>query len=250
MNAGRTRRTERDRRHYSGRRRKSEQLTAMSSSDPEPVSRREKLDALQDVARYNPKYTAAVVVLGVIAAVLEGVGLSFILPIVELVQLQDPAREAEGLLAVFVTAYQTLGIPFTLGYVVVGVSAVMFARYTTSFAVAWFREALRTYYIRDLQTRAFRNALNARVEYFDEEGSDDILNAIVTQTNYAGRVINKAVKFTQQLFLAGVYFVVALVIAPILTITTGAVLGGFSVFFRRVLDSGYNTGEKVAEANE
>lgn len=33
----------------------------MSSSDPEPVSRREKLDALRDVARYNPTYTTAVV---------------------------------------------------------------------------------------------------------------------------------------------------------------------------------------------
>jgi subfamily B ATP-binding cassette protein MsbA len=88
------------------------------------------------------------------------------------------------------------------------------------------------------------------VEYFDKEGSDDILNAIVTQTNYAGRVINWGIQFTQQLFLVGVYFVVALVIAPILTIITGAVLGGFTVIFRKVLDSGYNVGEKVAEANE
>jgi subfamily B ATP-binding cassette protein MsbA len=222
----------------------------MSSSDPEPVSRREKLDALRDVAKYNPTYTAAVVVLGVMAAVLEGVGLSFILPIVELVQLQDPAREAEGLLAVFVTGYQTLGIPFTLGYVVVGVSAVMVARYTTSFAVAWFREALRTYYIRDLQTRAFRNVLNARVEYFDKEGSDDILNAIVTQTYYAGRVIQRGIQTFEQFFLAGIYFLVALIIAPALTIITGVVLGGFTVFFRRVLDSGYDVGGEVAEANE
>lgn len=222
----------------------------MSSSDPEPVSRREKLDALRDVARYNPKYTAAVVVLGVVAAVLEGVGLSFILPIVELVQLQDPAAEAEGLLAVFVTVYQTLGIPFTLGYIVLGVSAVMVTRYTTSFAVAWFREALRTYYIRDLQTRAFRNALNARVEYFDKEGSDDILNAIVTQTYYAGRVIQRGIQTFEMFFLAAIYFLVALVIAPALTIITGVILGGFTVLFRRVLDSGYGVGDEVAEANE
>jgi len=226
----------------------------MSSSDsgskPNSVSRGAKLDALRDVAKYNPKYTAAIVGLGIIAAVLEGVGLSFILPIVELVQLQDPAAQADGVLAVFVTAYQSVGIPFTLGYVVLGVSAVMVARYTTSFAVAWFREALRTYYIRDLQTRAFRNALNARVEYFDQEGSDDILNAIVTQTNYAGRVIQQSIKFSEQLFLAGVYFVVALIIAPVLTIVTGIVLGGFSVLFRRLLDSGYEVGNEVAEANE
>jgi len=222
----------------------------MSSADSEPVSRRKKLHALRDVAKYKPRYTVAIVLLGITAAIFEGVGLSFVLPIVDLVQLDDPAAEAEGLLAVFVRVYQTAGIPFTLGFVVLGVSGVMIIRYTTSFAVAWFREALRTYYIRDLQIRAFRNALNARVEYFDEEGSDDILNAIVTQTTYAGRVIQRGIKFMEQSFLAAVYFGVALLIAPALTIITGFVLGGFTILFRRVLDSGYEVGDKVAEANE
>lgn len=121
------------------------------------ITRQEKLDALRDVARYRPTFTVGIVVLGVAAAIFEGLGLSFILPIVELVQLEDPAAEAEGLMAVFVTAYQFAGIPFTLGFVVLGVSAVMVIRYTSSFAVAWLREALRTYYIRDLQDRAFQN---------------------------------------------------------------------------------------------
>jgi len=222
----------------------------MSADDTEAVSRREKIDALLDVARYDPRFSTGIVLLGIVAAILEGVGLSFILPIIDLVQLQNPAAEADGLLAVFVTVYQTIGIPFTLGYVVLGVSLVMVARYTASFAVAWLREAVRTYYIRDLQDRAFRNALNAKVSYFDEEGSDDILNAIVTQTIYAGRVIQRVIQLMEQGFLAAMYFVVAFVMAPVLTIATGIILGGFVVFFRRVIESGYNVGDRVAEANE
>jgi len=222
----------------------------MSEPDGEPISRQKKLQALADVASYNPTFTVGIVLLGIVAAIFEGVGLSFVLPIVELVQLDNPTAEAEGLLAVFVTAYQTVGIPFTLGYVVLGVSLVMVVRYTTSFAVAWLREVLRTYYIRDLQDRAFRHALNARVEYFDKEGSDDILNAVVTQTYYAGRVIQRGIQFMEQLFLAGIYFLVALVISPELTLMTGVVLGGFTVFIRRVLESGYDVGDEVATANE
>lgn len=222
----------------------------MSTDDTEAVSIREKIDALLDVARYDPRFTTGIVLLGIVAAILEGVGLGFILPIIELVQLNDPASQADGILGLFVVAYQTVGIPFTLGYVVLGVSLVMVARYTASFAVAWLREAVRTYYIRDLQDRAFRNALNAKVSYFDQEGSDDILNAIVTQTTYAGRVIQRVIKLLQQGFLAAVYFVVALVIAPVLTIVTGVVLGGFTVFFREVIESGYDVGDRVAEANE
>jgi len=222
----------------------------MSEADGDSISRQKKVQALADVANYNPAFTIGIVLLGVVAAVFEGLGLSFVLPIVELVQLENPTAQAEGLLAIFITTYRTIGIPFTLGYVVLGVSLVMVVRYTTTFAVAWLREVLRTYYIRDLQDRAFRHALNARVEYFDKEGSDDILNAIVTQTYYAGRVIQRAIQFMEQLFLAGIYFLVALVISPELTLLTGVVLGGFTVFIRRVLESGYDIGDKVATANE
>lgn len=222
----------------------------MSTDNTEPVSRREKINALLDVARYDPRFTTGIVLIGIVAAILEGVGLSFILPIIELVQASNPTSQADGLLGIFVVAYQTVGIPFTLGYVVLGVSLVMIARYTASFAVAWLREAVRTYYIRDLQDRAFRNALNAKVSYFDQEGSDDILNAIVTQTTYAGRVIQRVIQLLQQTFLAAVYFVVAFVMAPVLTIATGVILGGFTFFFRQVIESGYDIGDRVAEANE
>jgi subfamily B ATP-binding cassette protein MsbA len=116
--------------------------------------------------------------------------------------------------------------------------------------VAWFREALRTYYIRDLQMRAFRSALDARIEYFDEEGSDDILNAIVTQTNYAGRAIQRVVHLTETLFLSLAYLLIALSIAPALTIFALVVLGGLTVLLRNVVEPGYELGELVAEANE
>ncbi|NGM69095.1 ABC transporter ATP-binding protein [Natronolimnobius sp. AArcel1] len=222
----------------------------MSSSDADSISRRDKIDALLDVARFDPKFSIIIVALGLVAAVLEGIGLSFILPIIEIVQADDPVAEADGLMEVFVSAYQFLGIPFTLGFVVVGVAAVMTLRYTTSFVVAWFREALRTYYIRDLQLRAFDNALNARVEYFDEEGSDDMLNAIVTQTYYAGRVIQRVVKLLEDLFLSLVYLLIALVMAPLLTVFAVVVLGGLTIMLRVVIEPGYEVGDLVADANE
>ena len=222
----------------------------MSDSESNNVSRRKKIDALLDVAQFDPKFTILIICLGLISAALEGIGLSFVLPIVEIIQAENSIAQADGAMAIFVTVYQTLGVPLTLGFVVVGVAVVMTARYTTSFVGAWFREALRMYYIRDLQTRAFGSALDARIEYFDEEGSDDILNAIVTQTNYAGQAISQTVQLTQTLFLSLAYLLVALVIAPVLTIFALVVLGGLTVLIRYLVESGYELGELVAEANE
>ncbi len=222
----------------------------MSTGKAKSVSRREKIDALVEVARYNPKLTALVIVLSLVAAALEGIGLGFILPVIEIVQLDDPVAEADGLMAVFVTIYTGLGIPFTLGYVVIGVAVVMTIRYITSFLVAWFSYSLRYDYIRDKQSQAYESALDARISYFDDEGSDDILNTIITETKYGGRAIQNLIQFVEKLFLSLVYLIIALVISPSLTLIAIGILGSLTIFLRYVVKPGYELGEKVADGNE
>ena len=220
-------------------------------SEQAETSRREQLQALLQVAHYRPVLTAAIIGGGVVAALLEGIGLSFILPIVEIVQAPgDPAAQAEGIMLWFVQAYQFLGIPFSLGFVILGVSIILSIRWTLTFFVRWLRGALVVDYTRFLQTHAFDRALGARIEYFDQEGSGDILNAIVTQAESAGRLIQYVVSFVEQGFLAAMYLGVAFVLAPRLTLFAIGFLGGMTVLFRRVLEPGYELGDKVAEANE
>ncbi len=220
-------------------------------AEHEQISRRDQLDALIRVGRYRPKLTVAIIIGGIFAALLEGVGLGFILPIVEIVQTSgDPTAEAEGVMLAFVTAYQFLGIPFTLGLVITGVSLILAIRWTTTFLVRWMREALVVDYTREIQTQAFDNALDAKIAYFDQEGSDDILNAIVTQAEYAGKTIKYIIDLIEQSFLALMYLFVALIVSPGLTLFALVFLGGFTIIFRYVLEPGYELGEKVADANE
>ncbi|WP_050048197.1 ABC transporter ATP-binding protein [Halanaeroarchaeum sulfurireducens] len=220
-------------------------------SEGEEIGRRAQLEALVRVVKYRPLFAAAIIGGGVFAATLEGVGLSFILPIIEIVQAPgDPAANADGVMLAFVTAYRALGIPFTLGYVIAGVSVVLAVRWTSTFVVRWLREALVVDYTREIQKRSFDNALDAKISYFDQEGSDDILNAIVTQSEYAGRTIKYVVNLVEQFLLALMYLGVALFLAPMLTLFAIALLGGFSVLFRYVVEPGYELGDKVADANE
>ncbi len=220
------------------------------SKDFESVTRREKFEAIMDVARFNPKFATLIIVLGMFAAVLEGIGLSFILPVIEIVQLDDPVAEADGAMAIFVSVYVTLGIPFSLGTVVLGVATVMTIRYTMSFVVAWFRAALQNHYIRYLQNRTFDNALEAEIEYFDEEGTDDMLNAIITETRYGAKVIKYVVRFMEKLFFTLMYLLIAFIISPALTLVALVILGGLTILLRNVIEPGYQLGEEVAEANE
>ena len=204
--------------------------------------------ALLRVARYRPAFTVGIVLLSLAAAVLEGVGIGFILPIIE--QAQSGGSSASGLGLVFERAYALVGVPFTLEYIVAGVAVVMAVRFTTSFVVRWLSAALRTNYVRDLQTRMFDHALDARISYFDQQGSDEILNAIITQSKYAGRVIYWVVRIVQLGTLCLIYLLVALYLAPALTVATAVVLGLLMYGVRTFIEGGYSVGDRVASANE
>jgi subfamily B ATP-binding cassette protein MsbA len=213
------------------------------------LSFREKLTALYRVGRFRPLLTVGVIGLSFFAALLEGIGLSFLLPIVETAQNSGPPGQ-DGLVGAFYSVYQFLNVPFTLEFIIAGVGFVMTTRYVSSFLVAWFRSELRTKYVRELQTRAFDGALEARVGYFEGRGSDDILNNIVTQARYSGRVIAHATQVVEQGLLSLMYLTVALVLAPVFTLGTGIVLGGFLLALRSAVESGYSVGDRVATANE
>ncbi|WP_440766928.1 ABC transporter ATP-binding protein [Natronorubrum sp. DTA7] len=216
----------------------------------EDLTRREKLRGLSLVATYRPALTVFLILFSGIVAVLEGVGVSFIVPIIEMAQGSGEAAADDGLVGVFLTAFEFVGIPFTLGYIVLTVSAVITVRYLASFAVGWMRVWLRTHYVRDLQSQAFRSALDARVAYFDKEGSDDVLNAIVTQAEYAGKVIRDFVRFFEQVLLIGMYLAIAFYISPLMTVVAGVAIVSLTFLVRHVLEGGYDVGDQVADANE
>lgn len=219
-------------------------------TDAQNLTWRQKFDALIRVARYRPVFTFGLVALGAFIAFLEGVGLGFIYPIIEVAQADEPVEGGGPVLETFLATYEFLGVPFELGYLILGVALVMSFRFFMSFLVAWLKAILAKQYEKDLRTRAFEGALDAEIGYFDEEGSDDVLNAIITETRYSGRVIERGVKTMETTFLVLMYLAVMFYITPEMTILAIVLLGGITILLRVVIEPAVTVGTRVAEANE
>ena len=73
----------------------------MPEIDAEDISRAEKIAALRSAWRFNPGFIVMLVLLGIVVAVLEGVGLTFIIPIIEILRVSDPAAETTGVMPVW-----------------------------------------------------------------------------------------------------------------------------------------------------
>ncbi len=211
---------------------------------------REKINALARVARYRPKFTFGLVVLGSFVALLEGIGLSFIYPIIETAQAEEPTNVSGPIMELFVSTYQLLGIPFSLGYLIVGVALVMTFRYTMSFLVRWLGQVLGYKYEQHLRAKAFDQALDAEVGYYDDRGTDDILNAIITETRYSRKTIDTGVKMLETLFLVLMYTTVMFYVSPEMTLFAIVLLAGITIAIRYVIEPAVTVGTRVAEANE
>jgi subfamily B ATP-binding cassette protein MsbA len=186
--------------------------------------------------------------MNVLLATLEGIGLGFILPIVEQGR-STGAASGNGLVGYFVRAYRVLGVPFTLEFIIGGVAVVILTRVLVGFTSGWLTMILQTNYVRDLKARVFRSALDMRVGFFDEHGSEEVLDVVVTQVYYAEDVIDSIVEFVQQVLLSSIYLALALYLAPWLT---GLLLVGTVstiVLLRYPIRSSYELGYRVSEAH-
>lgn len=222
--------------------------TRMAESD---LSSTDNLRSLARVARHRPLFMGAVLTLSLIGTLLEGIGLTFLFPIIEAAQAGgDAAQNAGGITGLFLGAYLTLGLPFTLEFLILGLALVMVVRYSVTFLANWLAAVLTIEYERHLRTHAYELALGATVSYYDDEGSDDILNAIITQTQYASGAIQQILSLVQQALLCLMYATIALLIAPVLTVIATALFGGLTYLVRHVIEPGYAVGDRVATANE
>ena len=227
------------------------------SSDPEDefavedLSHRQKLQALTTVLAYQPGIIATIISLSVVLTALEGIGLGFLLPIIQQVQSSGGDPTLEGRITeVFARTYELLNVPFTLEYIIIGVVTVMAVRFTVGFFVEWLTTWLETNYVRELQTEMFRGTLDARLGYFDQTGSDKILNAIVTRAYYADAVLGGLINLINQGLLVLLYFGVALYLAPTLTVGMTALFVVLASALRMSTESASAVGNRVADAHE
>lgn len=210
---------------------------------------KEKIKAVRDVLYFNPILTFSIISLSFGVALLEGAGLSFIQPIFETANSPDSIGEGT-ITAIIGYIYGLLGVNLNLETLILGVSLVMILRYSTTFIVSWLRLILANSYKAELKNRAFKVALESKIEVFDQKGPDDILNHVITETGYSSKLIGVSIAVMERLFLAVAYLAIMAVLSPLMTIFSILFLGGATFILRKKIQPAISIGEKVAEANE
>ena len=209
----------------------------------------QKSRALWHAANHDPLMGATIVVLSLLTALLEGVGIGFILPILEFSQTSTPATDSDGVMQVFTYLYSLVGVPFTLEYLLAGLAVTMAVRFGLSFCVEWLRGRLNVGYQQELRQRLFEGISNGPIGYIDRTGSDELLNSIVTEANKAGGIISMVISIVESTLRGLIYLVIASILSPVLTTAAILGLGVSTLVVRFVLEPAYTVGDEIADAN-
>jgi len=214
------------------------------------LSTKDRLNLLWDVFKYRPKFTIIVILLSIIAALFEGVGLGFIYPIIETTQSSDGFSESSIIISLFASLYNFLNLPLNLESLILGVSTIMVLRYSTSFLVGWLKAMLSKKFEGNLKKRSFNHALNSKISYFDKEGTDNVINHIITETGYSGKVITRVISIIEKVSMILIYLSVMTYISPPLTLISLIILGSIVLLMNLIVEPAISIGSRVAEANE
>jgi subfamily B ATP-binding cassette protein MsbA len=210
----------------------------------------DKVRVLLDVASTRRKETALVVVLSVVVALAEAVGIGFILPVIEIAQSGDAAANADGPIRLFVLAFEMLGIPFQLEYVILVIMLTMTIRYLAAFLLTWTQFYVVYDYVCETRRELFAALLEANVSYFDRTGSDQAMNAVITETKYAGDGIKDVIQLFRQITLIVMYLSITLYLLPFVTLVSIVAIGSLLFVSKSIIEGAYAVGDRAASANE
>ncbi len=102
----------------------------------------------------------------------------------------------------------------------------------------------------DTSARTSLTALWRQRWNFSTERGQTHLNAIVTESKAASKVIKRFVKLFDLLLVTVAYLALATWISPQLTAFAIFIIGGVGLGLRHLIGSGYDLGDRVAAANE
>ncbi len=203
---------------------------------------------------YPPAAFVGVLALVVVTTLVEGVGLALVYPIIELMQSgQTPAAIAERseVFAAIASVFARLGVPLSLGSLMLAAGAVVFVRQILNYATASIRAFLNYRAVERIATRVFTLFTEADVALIERFRSGSFINVIFSEAKRAGMLALAVQNLIGGLLRVSIYGAVLTVLSWQATVIGVALILLATLFFtRRAARASAGTGQRIARGND
>ena len=201
-------------------------------------------------ARSSLKWRLPVlVVLMCAASLLEGAGLTMLLPLLATLGVGDESQSTP-LMEWVETVLQTLGIPLDLGPLMIVVIGLLVLQVVVTFARKVFETLCTTRYTAEWRSRLFRAVIEADWPYLMRSRASQQANTIVNEASRVSAALSLSLQMVNAGFLIAVYAIVSLVAAWQMVVFL--VVFGVAIYFvtRPLSKRGQVVGQEVTVVSE
>lgn len=205
---------------------------------------------LADVYRRYPKKLLFLFVLTILVALVEGGGIAFLIPILEVIKEQGQFTPSNQLSKHVVTLLKAIGLSPTLltllliGFIMYVLQALL--RYANSVLIS----KTSYQYMTDLRITCFAGLLNAHLAFTEKKKIGSLANTIVTESLRASNCLVHVVKNLSAIGLAIVYLTAALFISWQMTFLVIFLFAIVIYLLQPRIRMANVRGTKVTEAND
>ncbi len=202
---------------------------------------------IQSVVRWKMGPRLVLLVgLGVFGALIEGVGVGVLIPMLESLQASGgtPSTFSAGLAWVF----RLVGLPYTLPVILITGIGLFIAQAVVGYIRSYLTMQAQDELIGLLRDRAYGNLMHFDLAYFHKSRQGELVNTLTTEALRAGAAFGQMIYMISTLVLLGAYCLVEVVISWQLAVAAFPVLGLLAIVLRP--RQSYALGAALTQENE
>ena len=206
---------------------------------------------IRTLARHIKPYRLQVglsLILGILLATLEGVGLGLLVPILQGLSSSESLTSGNPIIDWVSRPFAKISSQARLQVLVLVLFAVTVLKNTASYGHTVLSEWLRVNLMRHLRCKIFEQLLNVGYAFLAQRRAGDLWNELTSETNRAAQLVVLLVQQAAILFVVAVCVGLLLIISWPLTLLAGTTLVSLSIFLRTFIRRSREAGEGISRA--
>lgn len=196
-----------------------------------------------------PRKMGFVVFLMTTSGVLEGLGISLFIPLLQLVQENNQTTEHGRLLTIISNLFNKLNIPLTLGSVLVFSLGVFFLQYLVILVQQHQFYKLGYRFQLDLREKLFDALMLSKWEFFVNNKIGSFSNALIGEPKRAFDAYHALTQGIALLVVSSIYLILAFAISWQMTLVILAVGTFLALLMRKNINKAHQLGQSITAAN-
>lgn len=198
----------------------------------------------------RPWSTSRLVVLVLIAAFAEGLGIGFLVPLLETIDEQGASAAPSQVSEYLSGFYEQIGVSFTLTTIMVGAFLLFVIQALLTYLAETQTIRLATQFNAEVRTRMFSGLLNADLAYHHKRKGGDFVNSLINECNRFQGVFLHSMRLLTSVIEAAVYLALAIYLSWQLVLAAGVLVGGVVFVVKSEFTRANRYGSDLTDANK